>query len=183
MAKLRPPEQMQTERLSLRPVATADAPAIFEYGRDAETTKFLNFACHQSIVEAEAFALRCVQCWTHGDAFPWAIAVRATAEFAGVIELRIAPPKADFGYILHRTFWGHGYASEAASAVVRWAIGRPEILRVWATCHPANKRSIRVLEKSGLGFEARLANWEARPNMREPAGDSLVYALTRPSPV
>jgi RimJ/RimL family protein N-acetyltransferase len=70
--------------------------------------------------------------------------------------------------------------SEAASAVVTWAITQPTIHRVWAACAPDNIASARVLEKAGLRREGRLACWEARPNLGLPAGDSLVYALTRP---
>lgn len=182
MEPIRPPERLETARLLLRPTIAADAPAIFDYARDEEATAFMNFARQRTLAEAEAFARRCAECWSDGDAFSWAVGVRATGEIAGFIELRLAPPKADFGYILRRAFWGHGYASEAAGAVVRWTIAHPAIFRVWATCHPDNKRSMRVLEKAGLRFEARLANWEARPNKGEPAADSLVYALTRPAP-
>jgi [ribosomal protein S5]-alanine N-acetyltransferase len=74
---------------------------------------------------------------------------------------------------------GRGYASEIASAIVDWSIRQHEIFRVWATCHPENLASRRVLEKAGLSLEARLANWEARPNIGEPAGDNLVFALIR----
>jgi len=49
--------------------------------------------------------------------------------------------------------------------------------RVWATCHPDNGASIRVLEKAGLCFESKLRNWETRPNLGEAAGDSLVYSM------
>src|SRR5262249_35859668 len=134
---------------------------------------------HGGLAESEAFARRCVQCWQDGSAFPWAIIVTETGDFAGTIELRIKPPKADFGYILCRSHWRRGYASEAASAVVSWAIAQPAIYRVWATCHPDNIASARVLEKSGLQWEGRLAQWEARPNLGEAAGDSFAYAKTR----
>jgi RimJ/RimL family protein N-acetyltransferase len=69
--------------------------------------------------------------------------------------------------------------SEAATAVVAWAMAQPAIHRVWATCAPDNVASVRVLEKAGLRLEGRLACWEARPNLGLAAGDCLVYALTR----
>jgi RimJ/RimL family protein N-acetyltransferase len=177
---LRPPEVISTRRLTLRPIALADAPSIFGYASDAETTRFMNFPRHRALAEAEAFARRCVQCWQDGSAFLWAIVNRAAGGFIGSIELRIRPPKADFGYILARAFWRQGFMSEAASAVVAWAMGQPSIHRVWATCAPDNAGSTRVLEKAGLRLEGRLGSWEARPNLDLAAGDSLVYALTRP---
>lgn len=179
MADLRPPDILTTPRLSLRPIMIADASSIFAYASDPEATRFMIFPRQYSLAEAEAFARRCVECWDDGSAYPWAICLKDARDFVGAIELRLHPPKADFGYILCPAHWGRGYATEAASAVVGWAIAQPEIYRVWATCHPDNVRSARVLEKAGLKFEARLANWETRPNTGEPAGDSLAYALTR----
>jgi len=64
--------------------------------------------------------------------------------------------------------------------VVDWAYAQPEIFRVWATCHPDNLASIRVLEKAGLLQEGRLENWEARPQLGLLAGPSLVFAKIRP---
>jgi RimJ/RimL family protein N-acetyltransferase len=178
-AMIRAPEMLHTRRLLLRPVAEQDAAAIFSgYATDERATMFMNFSRHRDLDEAVAFVDRCLRCWQNGSAFPWAIIVTETAEFAGSIELRLNPPKADFGYIICSPLWGRGYAIKAASAVVSWAVAEPSIFRVWATCHPANAASARVLEKAGLKFEARLANWEARPNIGEPANDSLVYAIT-----
>lgn len=179
MSALRPPEIIETERLRLRPLVTTDAAAVFLYAGSETVTRFV-FPTHRALAESEAFAGRCGQCWRDGTAFPWAIEVQATGEFIGCIELRLAPPKADFGYVLVEAAWGHGYATEAAKAVVSWAIAQPGIYRVWATCHPDNHASVRVLEKAGLSFEARLRNWIGRPNIGEPAGDSLSFALVRP---
>jgi ribosomal-protein-alanine N-acetyltransferase len=177
---LRPPETLSTRRLTLRPITLADTPHIFHYGSDVETTRLMNFPRHRERAEAEAFARRCENCWQDGSAFPWAIVRRVGGDFLGSIELRLRPPKADFGYVLTRTFWRQGFMSEAAAAVVAWAIAQPEIHRVWATCAPDNKASAGVLEKAGLRLEGRLACWEQRPNLGIAAGDSLVYALTRP---
>lgn len=178
---MRPPEEFQTERLGLRPVTVSDAPAIFAYASQAAPTRFMTFPRHGDLSMSLAFAERCEACWAAGAAFPWAIIENATTALAGVIELRLSPPKADFGYILGEPFWGRGMASEAARAVVDWAIAQPKIFRVWATCHPENGGSAAVLRKAGLTFEAELANWEARPQLGEAAGPSHCYALTRPA--
>jgi RimJ/RimL family protein N-acetyltransferase len=177
---LRAPETLTTARLALRPIVVADAAAIFAYASDPDATRFMNWPCHRALAESDAYARRCVKCWQDGSAFPWAIVRRETGDFVGAIELRLRPPKADFGYILRRAVWRQGFAGEAASAVVAWAMAQPAIYRVWATCHPDNIASARVLEKAGLRAEGRLARWEPRPNLGEAAGDSLVYAVTRP---
>ncbi len=141
----------------------------------------MTFERHRDIAESVAFAERCEECWKSGSAFPWAVTEKFSEKLTGVLELRLSPPKADFGYILGEPFWGHGFASEAASVVVAWAIAQPAIFRVWATCHPSNAASAAVLRKAGLSYEATLANWESRPQLGESAGPSDCYALTKPT--
>jgi len=137
------------------------------------------FERHQDIADSVSFAQRCEDCWLSGSAFPWAVTEKVTEVFLGVLEMRLSPPKADFGYIFAESHWGNGFASEAVSAAVAWAIAQPPILRVWATCHPANVASAAVLRRAGLSYETTLDNWEARPQLDEAAGPSDFYALVR----
>lgn len=174
---MRAPEAFQTDRLHLRPVVRSDAAEIFRtYAGEPSPTRFMPFERHRDIADSVAFAERCESCWQSGSAFPWAVTETSSGQFLGV---RLSPPKADFGYILGEPFWGRGFATEAASAVVAWAIAQPSIFRVWATCHPNNTASAAVLRKAGLRHEAALANWETRPQLDEIAGPSDCYALTK----
>lgn len=177
---MRPPDRIETDRLTLRPLVVADAAAVFAYASDEATTRYMDFTRHQRLAESEEFAQRCERSWKDGTGFPWAIVERTTGEFIGCIELRIAEPNGDFGYILDRRAWGQGYATEAALAVMSWARAQPTIFRVWATCHPANAASARVLQKAGLTYETRLESRASRPDVGEPAGESLRFAWTRP---
>lgn len=177
--RMRAPDTFETERLRLRPVRRSDAASIFQYAGEAAPTRFMPFRRHQDIADSLAFAQRCEHCWIAGSAFPWAVTAKTSGAFLGVLELRLTPPKADFGYIFAEPFWGNGFATEAASVVVAWVIAQPAILRVWATCHPNNAASAAVLRRVGLSYEATLANWEARPQLDEVAGPSHCYALTK----
>jgi len=178
---MRAPEEFHTSRLRLRPVERADAAEIFRtYAGEAAPTRFMPFERHRKLAQSVTFAERCEDCWTSGSAFPWAVTEKVSGKLAGVLELRLSPPRADFGYIFGEPFWGRGLASEAASAVVAWAMAQPAIFRVWATCHPDNAASAAVLRKVGLSYETRLANWESRPQLGEIAGPSDCYALTKP---
>jgi ribosomal-protein-alanine N-acetyltransferase len=57
---LRVPAIIETPRLSLRPPARADAPAIFEtYAQDPLVTRYLIWRPHASISETWAFLRRC----------------------------------------------------------------------------------------------------------------------------
>ncbi|WP_426040400.1 GNAT family N-acetyltransferase [Brevundimonas sp. TWP2-3-4b1] len=149
------------------------------YAGQAGPMQFMNFPRHRDVAESVTFADFCEACWRSGSAFPWAVTDRVTGQFMGALELRLKPPRADLGYILGERFWGQGFAGEAASAVVAWAIAQPGIFRVWATCHPENVASAAVLRRAGLTYEATLANWDARPQLGEAAGPNDCYALTR----
>ena len=177
--RMRPPETLETERLRLRPVWRSDAGDIFGYASAVPSTRFMPFPRHCNIAASLAFAERCESQWASGASFPWAVIEKASGRFLGVIELRLSPPKADFGYIFGEASWGRGFATEAVCTVVAWAIAQPPIFRVWATCHPDNAASAAVLRKAGLSHEATLENWEARPQLGELAGPSHFYARTR----
>lgn len=151
-----------------------DAENIFNgYANSLAATRYMVWPRQTSLADG-GLATRSASCWQNGPAYPWAVIQRSTDQFLGVIELRINP-KADFGYIFCEEFWGAGFATEVVQCVVDWTLAQPEIFRVWATCSPDNTASARVLAKVGLKLEARLENWEARPQLGLLAGPSLVY--------
>jgi ribosomal-protein-alanine N-acetyltransferase len=175
-----PPRSFVTARTFLRPVAADDAHAIFEgYSSSLAAMRFMSFARQQEVSEAALFATCCAQCWEDGSAYPWAVIVKATGDFIGVVELRINPPNAELGYMFAEQFWGQGFGTEAAQAVVSWAWAQPEVLRVWATCHPDNAASARVLEKLGLLCEARVETGVARLPLGEQTGPYVVFSKLR----
>jgi [ribosomal protein S5]-alanine N-acetyltransferase len=57
-------------------------------------------------------------------------------------------------YAFKRMYWGRGYASEAASALLAWAARSYGLSRVIATIAPENRASERVLRKAGMVLEA-----------------------------
>lgn len=61
-------------------------------------------------------------------------------------------PEIELGYRLRRSAWGKGYATEAATALLRWACGTegPRLREVIAVTYPQNLASQRVLLKSGF---------------------------------
>ena len=64
--------------------------------------------------------------------------------------------EADIGYELDPPYWGHGYATEAARAIVRFGFTRLRLHRIWSWCIADNVGSARVLEKVGMRREGRL---------------------------
>ena len=86
----------------------------------------------------------------------WAVEVTGVADFIGFVGLSIPSfeshftPCIEIGWRLAAGYWGQGYASEAASAVLDYAFGplaRDEIVSFTAI---ANRRSIGVMERVGM---------------------------------
>lgn len=65
------------------------------------------------------------------------------------------------GYTVAPEHQGHGYATEAAEAVIEWLWARGTIHRIAATIDPRNMASARVLERCGFEFvgTVRSAVW------------------------
>jgi [ribosomal protein S5]-alanine N-acetyltransferase len=88
----------------------------------------------------------------------FAIAVDGAA--AGGIGFLIQPDvervSAEIGYWLGEAFWGRGIATEALTAVTRYAMKEHGLTRLFALPFANNAASCRVLEKSGYTLEGRL---------------------------
>jgi [ribosomal protein S5]-alanine N-acetyltransferase len=176
---MHPPRVIDTARLRLRQPAESDIEAIFEYGSDATVTALMDWRRLTDRSEAVGFLARTADSWCRGVEFTWVISELGPDYVVGAISLRARVSDADFGYVLNRRYWGRGYATEAAAAVVSWATLERGISRIWATCDTENHRSARVLEKMGLIREGLAPVGTIRPNICETPRDSFVYVKER----
>ena len=80
----------------------------------------------------------------------------------------------DIGYELAPKYWGRGYATEAALAIVDFGFRELGLHRVSSWCIADNAASARVLEKVGLRLEGRLRENEY---FKERWWDTLLYGL------
>ncbi len=171
------PEVITTDRLTLRRPALTDAADIYSYAHDPEVTRYMVWPTHSDIAESLAFLEACGPRWESGEESCWVITVTPENRAIGAIGCRIREYDADFGYVLNRTGWGRGYATEAARVVVTWLKSLPGICRIWATCDTDNIASVRVLEKTGLSCEGRPRRSTIRPNVSPTPRDTFVFAF------
>lgn len=174
------PEEITTERLSLRWPVEADAEEIFvRYAQDPEVTRYLTWRPHTSIKDTLDFHKKSTVDREEGRAFPWLIRSRETRLVLGMIGLRIEGHIAHLGYVLARDAWDQGVATEAARAVV--AVGQQceSLWRIEAYCDVENETSARVLQKAGLSFEGTHRREIALPNLGDEPRDVHCYAVVR----
>jgi len=142
------PVTLSTERLVLDQPASADRELIAEYCSDPLFETYMNTPWPYELKHATHFVTQYVPMGWRTDAeYTWAI--RAGGTFLGVIGYREATR--DVGYWLGAPHRGHGYMTEAATAVVDWlfAQGLPEIN--WE-CIPGNEASVGVARKLGFTY-------------------------------
>ncbi len=98
------------------------------------------------------YAARLAEDPSHLGLGPWLAIERDSATLVGGAGFH-GPPKegeVEIGFDIVAAFRNRGYASEAARALVEWALLREDVTRVVAGCDPGNAQSMRVLEKIGM---------------------------------
>jgi RimJ/RimL family protein N-acetyltransferase len=154
---LSPTELLPTARLVLRRARLSDADDIFNnYATDPEVTRYLIWRPYQHKGDLSPFLQSLLDRWGTGEEYTWAITRPEEDRVIGMIACRVREHAADIGYVLSRNYWNRGYVTEAAKAIVDWAINLSFVYRVWAVCDVENKASARVLEKVGMQREGTL---------------------------
>lgn len=146
--------RLETERLTLREMATADWRAVHELMADAEVVRYVEYEPltpqgAKALVRWARNQARIVPRTTRG----LAIALRGCETPIGLCSLIIRDVRqrqADIGYVLGRLYWGHGYGAEAAAALLAHGFEQLGLHRIIAECDPANRASVRVLERIGM---------------------------------
>jgi [ribosomal protein S5]-alanine N-acetyltransferase len=170
---------LDTPRLRLRTLREDDAAAVYAYGRDPAVTRFVSWPRHRSLDDATTFLEYAATAVSSGREMQWALARRDDDTMIGTAGVRLQGHRVELGYVIAQPHWGRGYATEAATRIVQWALENPAVVRVWAYCHVDNAASARVLEKAGMVREGRLSAWVVFPNLSAAAGDCWCYARVR----
>jgi [ribosomal protein S5]-alanine N-acetyltransferase len=155
--------RLMTKHLLLRPFAMADCPAVAELCGDGAIARTTLVIPHPyQLSDAEKWIITHPQAFADGRQANWAITVRADDEpgpgsgaLVGAIGLFIKREhlSAELGYWIGKPYWGRGYATEAARAVVRFGFESLGLNRIHAHHFAENPASGRVLEKIGMQRE------------------------------
>jgi len=145
---------LRTPRLLLRPWRDADLPAYAALNADPQVVEFLPGALSREESDASVGRIR-AHFEQHGFGF-WAVEVPGSADFIGFVGLAVprftAPftPCVEVGWRLARAHWGHGYATEAAQAALRFGFESLGLGEIVSFTVPGNRRSRRVMERLGM---------------------------------
>jgi ribosomal-protein-alanine N-acetyltransferase len=154
-----PTPTLHTASLRLRPFTDADADALFALQSNAQVLRYWDAPPWSEPARAERFIASCRQMADDGTGARLAIDRESDRAFVGWCSLtrwNSEYRSASLGYCLGDAAWGHGYATEAARALLHWAYQTLDLNRVQAETDTRNLASARVLEKLGFVREGTL---------------------------
>jgi RimJ/RimL family protein N-acetyltransferase len=167
------PFPIETERLLLREFRAEDESAMHAYASDPEVTRFTDWGPNDEVQTSAILNswLMAQQEWPR-DFVPLAIELKSRKIVIGGtgIDARTGV----FGYVLHRSYWGRGYATEASRALLAFGFEWMGVHRIVARCDVLNTRSARVLEKLGMRREGHFRKDTLKDGRWR---DTYLYAL------
>lgn len=146
--------EIETARLVLRLPEPGDAGRIAELAGDhavASMTARIPHPYH--LADAESYIRSSAENRRKGRALVLAVTRRGDGALIGCTGLNIGEKvSAEISYWTGRPHWGHGFATEAARALIDHAFETTRIEAVTGACRVMNDASRRVLEKCGLHY-------------------------------
>lgn len=140
--------------LTLEPLRTSHADAMFELLRDEAIYRYLDYPPPPSVQDLrDAYARLEARMSPDGnDAWlNWVIRPR-DQPLVGYVQATVTPSRdAHVAYVVASKYWGHGYAHRAMLAMLECLASAYDVERCHATVEVENQRSVRLLER--LGFQ------------------------------
>ncbi|MEU5217433.1 GNAT family protein [Streptomyces sp. NPDC020807] len=154
-----PTPELHTARLRLRPLDEADGEALYALHSSAYVMRYWDSPPWTDPARVGRFLATSRRIEEEGTGARLAVERLSDGAFLGWCGLTSWNPEfrsASLGYVFDPEAWGHGYATETAHAVLRWAFDTLDLNRVQAETDTRNVASARVLEKVGFVREGTL---------------------------
>ena len=163
---------IETERLILRELLPTDDAGMFELDSDPEVHRYLGNKPLQNIEQGREIIAFIRRQYIDYGIGRWAVIEKATGDFMGWSGLKFFDTSVnnhtgfyDIGYRLIKQYWGRGYATESALAVLNYGFTILNLPVIYGMADVKNTASNNTLRKIGLGFvetfdyDGILHNW------------------------
>lgn len=170
---------IRTARLELRRLTPGDRDAMLRYRSDPETCRYLPFRPQTADEVARYLTTRAARTALEGTdgSLSFGVALPDGGPLLGdlIVFVRDLEQEClELGWVFAPEHRGHGYATEAAAALLAFAFGEVGAHRVVARMDPANTASARVADRIGMRREALLLENE---RVKGVWSDTLNYAV------
>ena len=159
----------------IRSYDDSDIPAIVKYANNRNVWKTLTDHFPHPYTETDAH--QWIQ-YVRNQEFETNFAIATEEELIGGIGFEfledIHCKTASLGYWLGEPYWGKGIVTEAVRAATDYAFTHHNLVRIQAGVFDSNLASVRVLEKAGYIYEARLRKHVFKDGKIQ---DLMIYAI------
>lgn len=153
----------QTNRLLLRELTLDDLEPLTAMHLDPEVTRFIGLRTPE---QTRNTLCEWIAAYSSVGFSKWAVVLRASGELIGRCGLTFAEyegvSEPELGWTFAQAHWGHGYATEAAAAAMKYGFEGLQLRRIVSLIDPQNFSSERVAMRIGMTFE-RLVQWKNKP--------------------
>jgi RimJ/RimL family protein N-acetyltransferase len=172
------PPTIELDGARLRPLRMADAAALYAYLRDPVVTELTSYPV-ASVPMVEAMIERSLSRWAAGELSKWGIVLQDDDRLVGTCgfnEWSKVHRWAELAFDLAQAHWGKGLMRQVVNAVLQWTYRQDQVNRVHAFVRVDNRRSERLLERSGFVREGCLRSYRV---CRGQSHDFYIYGLLR----
>lgn len=171
--------RIKTKRLLLRPLNIADLNTVHEYASDYENTRYMMYFPKETTEETADFLSCVTDEWEKSEPTFYEFAILLDGQHIGAVSVYLLDEKrevGELGWILNKKYQNMGYATEAARAVMDFALITLRLKKIIAQCDYRNIPSRRLMEKIGLKLESD--NGVRTYIKRNETARELTYSLT-----
>ena len=149
--------KIETDRLLIRPFVEADFDPFANMVADPDVMKYI--ADGKALPRHKAFYYmkECIMLEKTLGYSRYAVLLKDSATFIGFCGYKPYLDNNDLGWRYAKEYWGKGYGTEAAMAVLKFGLEELKMEKIVCIAHPENIGSIRIMEKIGLVYKGK---WE-----------------------
>jgi RimJ/RimL family protein N-acetyltransferase len=175
------PADVRTARLDLRRFSASDLDELADVFARTEVWQF-PYGRGFTRDETAAFLDQQVAAWSELGFGSWIARTATDGRVIGYVGLSVPTflpeilPAVEVGWRLHPDTWGHGYATEGATAALEHGFNALGLDRICSVPQAGNSASARVCERLGMTF---VRDVHIAANERRGAVTGLLYELSR----
>ena len=153
----------ETERCVISIFQEFDSADVLKLFSNPEVRKYLGGVREPDAIDAALKEILAPE----KDSFYWVVREKSTTELIGLISLNPHHDGTDheLSYQLLPEWWGRGYAAEAATMIVDYALYELLLPAIVAETQSENEASCKMLEKLGMKLEKKVIRFGAEQSI------------------
>lgn len=147
-------DRLETPRLLLRAFVPADLDGLHLITRDPEVMRFIGDGHTLTRAETGRNMAAIINAFHRRGFGRWALVVKETGVLAGYCGFGLGSEEIgiELAYMLSKSEWGKGFATEAGAACLRYGFENLGLASIAALTRPENLKSRRVMERLKMKF-------------------------------